>query len=323
MSEQQAPTTFRFSTADWPARDRLAIWRESIGRTVIQLDTEPLSDGAFHAEATVLALPGLWLGSWALANLRAAVTRELLDGSDDLVLGIALSGAPIITHRRREATGDTGDAILMSTAEPRVSVYPSLVRFLSLRLPRKALTPFVPNPEDALMRPVPRDIEALRLLTFYADELNRMDRMATGELQHVVVTHLYDLAALVIGATRDGAAVAESRGLRTARRAAVKADINSHLGDPALTLTAVAARQHLSPRSLQRLFAEQDTSFSEYVLGARLTHAYRLLTDPRRHDRNISSIAFEAGFGDLSYFNRAIRRRYGATPSEIRATPRR
>jgi AraC-like DNA-binding protein len=33
----------------------------------------------------------------------------------------------------------------------------------------------------------------------------------------------------------------------------------------------------------------------------------------------ISSIAFESGFGDLSYFNRAFRRQYGAAPSEIRS----
>ena len=52
-------TTFRFSTADWPEQDRLAIWREAVGRSVIQLDTDRLSDGAFHAEATVHALPGL------------------------------------------------------------------------------------------------------------------------------------------------------------------------------------------------------------------------------------------------------------------------
>jgi len=34
--------------------------------------------------------------------------------------------------------------------------------------------------------------------------------------------------------------------------------------------------------------------------------------------RRISDIAYDAGFGDLSYFNRVFRRRYDATPSEIR-----
>jgi AraC-like DNA-binding protein len=43
-----------------------------------------------------------------------------------------------------------------------------------------------------------------------------------------------------------------------------------------------------------------------------------MLTDPRCSERTVSSIAFDAGFGDLSYFNRAFRRRYGATPSDIR-----
>ncbi|RUU46363.1 AraC family transcriptional regulator [Mesorhizobium sp. M6A.T.Ca.TU.002.02.2.1] len=38
----------------------------------------------------------------------------------------------------------------------------------------------------------------------------------------------------------------------------------------------------------------------------------------RDADWTISSIAFEAGFGDLSYFHRAFRRLYGATPSDIR-----
>jgi AraC-like DNA-binding protein len=318
-SEPMNSTAFCFSTAHWPERDRLAIWRESIGRNVVQLDTDRLSDGAFHAEATIRALPGLSVGSWALRNLRAAVTRELLDGSDDLILGISCGGAPIISHRSREATGDTGDAILMSSAEPRQSIYPSLVRFLTLRLPRKTLTPLVAKPEDALMRPVPRGIEALRLLTYYVEALNRREPLKTPELQHAVVTHICDLAALVIGATRDGTAIAASRGLRAARLNAVKADINAHLADPSLTLNAIATRQQLSPRSLQRLFADQDTTFSEFVLQARLTLAHRRLTDPRWTAYPISSVAFDAGFGDLSYFNRAFRRRFGATPSDVRA----
>jgi AraC-like DNA-binding protein len=34
--------------------------------------------------------------------------------------------------------------------------------------------------------------------------------------------------------------------------------------------------------------------------------------------RKISSIAYDAGFGDLSYFIRAFRRRYAALPSDVR-----
>ncbi|WP_094194055.1 helix-turn-helix transcriptional regulator [Bradyrhizobium viridifuturi] len=69
--------------------------------------------------------------------------------------------------------------------------------------------------------------------------------------------------------------------------------------------------------------ASDGTTFSEFVLDQRLARAHGLLVDPRRTGRSISTIAFEAGFGDLSYFNRAFRRRYNATPSDIRIAPRR
>jgi len=44
-----------------------------------------------------------------------------------------------------------------------------------------------------------------------------------------------------------------------------------------------------------------------------------MLCDPRFVGWTIGAIAFEAGFGDLSYFNRSFRRRYGISPSEVRA----
>ncbi|WP_276519543.1 AraC family transcriptional regulator [Bradyrhizobium elkanii] len=47
------------------------------------------------------------------------------------------------------------------------------------------------------------------------------------------------------------------------------------------------------------------------------------MADPRQSGSTIGSIAFEVGFGDLSYFNRTFRRQYGVTPSDIRAVPRR
>src|SRR5207253_2132480 len=51
----------------------------------------------------------------------------------------------------------------------------------------------------------------------------------------------------------------------------------------------------------------------------RLLSAWRMLTSPTHLHCTIGAIALEAGFSDLSYFNRSFRRRYGASPSEVRA----
>ncbi|MFB9266877.1 AraC family transcriptional regulator [Bradyrhizobium erythrophlei] len=313
-------TDFQFSTADWAERDRLPIFREQIGRMIVKLDPEPLVDGAFHAEANVRELPGLGVGSWTCANLRIARPRELLDGTDDLVLTIATSGIMNAVQRGRELKLNPGEGVLMSSAEAgNMSVPLSPTRFMGLRLPRKALAPLVADPENMLMRALPANTEALRLLALYIRELDDSYRLTSPELVRAVVTHLIDLGSLVIGASRDGTAMAEDRGLAAARLAAIKADISENLGYGDLTISAVAARLRLTPRHIQRLFEGAGSTFSEFVLGQRLARAHRLLTDPRRIDSTIGTIAFESGFGDLSYFNRTFRRHYGATPSEIRA----
>ena len=43
------------------------------------------------------------------------------------------------------------------------------------------------------------------------------------------------------------------------------------------------------------------------------------LSDPRRTREKIASVALEAGFGDVSYFYRAFRRRYDVLPTDVRA----
>jgi AraC-like DNA-binding protein len=61
---------------------------------------------------------------------------------------------------------------------------------------------------------------------------------------------------------------------------------------------------------------------SKFVLDARLCRVHRMLGDFRCAARTIGTLAFEAGFGDLSSFNHAFRRQYGATPSDVRAAAR-
>lgn len=52
---------------------------------------------------------------------------------------------------------------------------------------------------------------------------------------------------------------------------------------------------------------------------ARLTRAYAMLTQTHGGILSIGEIAFRCGFLDHATFTRMFRRRYGMTPSELRA----
>jgi AraC-like DNA-binding protein len=194
-------------------------------------------------------------------------------------------------------------------------------RFLSFRLPRARLDPLVANLDSCLLQPIRRDVGALRLLPSYIAAIDEATS-APPEARELVVAHVYDLIALSLGANRDAGEVAAGRGVRAARLRAIREDIAANLGDPGLSVTAVAQRHGVSPRYVGMLFDGSGTTFSTFVLEQRLERARRLLSDQRQVRHAISAIASSCGFGDLSYFNRSFRRAFGATPSDIRAAAR-
>ena len=128
---------------------------------------------------------------------------------------------------------------------------------------------------------------------------------------------LLDLLALAFNAAPDRAAC-DDVGARDARRRAIMAFVESHLGDPALQPAAVAAWFRISPRHLDKLFAEIGTSFMRHVLARRLDRASAALRDPARAARTITELALDLGFRDPSYFGRAFTAAFGMTPSDWR-----
>jgi AraC-like DNA-binding protein len=136
--------------------------------------------------------------------------------------------------------------------------------------------------------------------------------------QQRAAQHLIDLTSLLLGAAPDRVELATKRGYSPARFDLIKADVLKNLHRHDLTIDLVARAHGLSPRQAQRFFAHSGTTFTDFVLAARLSLAHRLLCDPRFHHRKITDIAYSAGFGDLSYFNREFRRRFGDTPSATR-----
>jgi AraC-like DNA-binding protein len=332
MPGQNASASLSFSTDDLLEPDRARAVRElhehaSLPSRSRPEPLEPLPDYRLRLNIAKRAWPGVILMSGMLCGVRHAIRSRgsVSTNEDDLLVGINLSGRTIVQSRDREVVLLDGDAMLMTRDSVSVNfIHPAPANLVGFRVPRDAISPFAGSVDDALIRTVPAGSEVVKLLVTYARAITQEQQsLDTPELQRLVATHIHDLIALALGATRDGHAVAEGRGIPAARLRAIMSDIIANLGDCDLTVAAVAQRQRVTPRYLHKLFEGEEFTFSTYVLSQRLARAHRMLCDPRFANRSISSVAFDVGFSDLSYFNRTFRRRYGATPSDIRHSARR
>ena len=322
-------TTLRFSTAGVPEPARAQAVRDLHlhERTFLSAKLEPieplepLADYPLHVDLTKRTLPGLAVVSGKLSGLRHAIRPSgvAANGNGDLLLGVNVRGRSIASQRGRDLILGDGDAFFATRDVTEITITrPTPARFIGCRVPREQVALLLGRLDDTPIHFIPHGTEALDLLVSYASAIVDALPLATPELQRLAVCHMHDLLAATIRATRGGRAIAEGRGIAAARLQAVMTDISAHLGDGDLSVSKMAIHHRVTPRYIHKLFEYEGLTFSSFVLGQRLSHAHRILSDPHLADRNISSVAFDVGFGDLSYFNRAFRRRYAATPTEIR-----
>ena len=103
------------------------------------------------------------------------------------------------------------------------------------------------------------------------------------------------------------------------RRRAVDAALflDTHAHEP-LDLERAAGAVGLSPWHFLRVFSRVlGVTPHQYLVRARLRRAARLLQD---RDRDVTDVALEVGFGDLSHFVRTFRRAAGIPPGRFRDT---
>lgn len=319
MSTRQA---LHFSSAQFSGAHGFEEFRETYGRAVMQMQIEPLPGAPFELDFTVRGVPGFGMASGWLSPTRNLHTTGMLQ-DDDMILVYTPQGSGTLRQEGREVTIENGEATWVSNGLAgeflgNVGSFMTNLRFSRARLAQ--LVRPAGGMDDALIRKVHRGDPALRLLMGYADVISDADAIASPQFCHTITQHLHELAALLVGATRDGQEAAQQGGVRAARLRAAQADIAAHLTERELSTETVAVRLGVSPRTLRALFQAEGTTLAHYVQQQRLARVHGRLTHPHHRHRPINELAYEAGFGDLSYFNNAFRRHYGATPSDVRAS---
>ena len=295
-------------------------WREGICRGFCRLDVGPAGDYYIDCGNEFAALHSLSLATPKGSSARFARTRDLVqDGCDDLVLISATRGRMRVTQAERTIELSKGEMCLAEMNVVGAAELTPAGSFTTARIPRHLLLQVSPRTETQLARPLAHDAALRAMIDGYFALCNDLAAELDAQGRQAAAQHLVDLVGLLLGAAPGREDELLRRGYSAARLDMMKAEVIENLSLSSLTIEKVARRNGISARQAQRLFARSGQSFSEFVRDQRLSLARRLLLAPSNRHRKISDIAYACGFGDLSYFNRSFRRRFGATPSDMQA----
>jgi AraC-like DNA-binding protein len=316
LTSRDEPIALKLSSRSFDGPDKDEAFYELYGREILKVDIEPLRDEPVEVEILLRALPGLAIATASASPILCSHTTMMID-NDDPVIVVNQNGFATYKQNGHETSVGPGDAVLTTNGLAGTALSHTARRMVNWRVSRALIAPLVANFDEAIGKPIGQGNPALPFFLSYLDVLNDPPSLADPGLRRAVVTHMLDLGALMLGARADAAEVANKRGVLAARMRSIKAYILSHLGRPELTATTVATQHGISTSYVRKLFKAEGTSFTDFVLAHRLAAAYRMLTDLRFIDRSISRIAHDAGFNDISHFNRSFRRVYGASPTDV------
>ena len=290
--------------------------REQYARCCLRVDFEPLPGATFRASLKPI-FPELRMARAAVSAGYLFRDDDLLrDGNDSLEVIVAQSPNLNITHHGREIRLAPGDATRMQASATGRVGSPKSFGFLEVVISRAEWEARGARAGDGLMQRLSGKSEGMQLLRPYIASVEK-GRTASVENRSIMRTHIVDLLALA-ATTRCSIGESSASPVVAARLAAALDYIASHFSDPELSLPKVAQSLGISPRYLQRLLESSGTYFTAHVNELRLKRAFTLLTAQNSINVRICDIALQAGFSDISYFNRLFRSRFGDTPKGVR-----
>lgn len=284
----------------------------------------------FTGDIDVLSLPGgIWLG-----DLSSGTFEVLHDPKgrfrpvrDELMVVIHRAGATgQLRHRGRRSAVTRGGAVSVDLEKPYLFGYSSHLDQTILKLPRHLISAScfdnagISRAMDATSstRLMASTLDELRLVSaalttadLPADPYKQADLRRELELLSM---SLRDLVSFSFGGDRRIDLRADPR----AQIQLAKDFLNANYWNASLRSEDVAASLRVSTRRLSKIFEPTGTSPAAYLREIRLDKAIALM-DSADDAPNMTDVAYRVGFGDISTFGRAFKKRFGYTPGERRA----
>ena len=254
----------------------------------------------------------------SICRTQADINR---DASENFFLIVQEEGRAIMTQNETARMLEPGDMMLIDSAVPsEFSFFGKFGRQLSVHLPRSEMVQRFGGAAVGGIYLPRTDSIAMALGATLAKAFEPAD--CTEQSQYLREAMFGLVGALLFERNqRSNANKIESDvgGANLLQRG--QAYIDRLFKSNELSVPVVASDLGVSPRQLQRAFSLLNTTPSEYLLKKRLEYSCQLLLERQNFGEHylVSSIAYEAGFNDVSYFNRLFRKHFDCSPGQYGA----
>lgn len=301
-----------YPTSALQAKERFDYWQDVVCSTYAPTANRKLSDDQFDGSLDVTLKGGVSFSRIKSQPIQYERAQRD-DGNDHFFVALSLCPEAYVSQCGRVSQQRPGDIVLFDSARPYTCTFPAGDDQIVLAVPRTLLEIHIPHNERYLSR----TLESKSPLGSLAKSM-LMEVWNAQAVPDVIGERLNGAFLDVLSSAFEaayGSTTIEPISHRDKQVEKVKQFLLSNLDQTDLTVESISAAIHVSPRTLNRLFAAEKTTIIRWLWQQRLSASQDALI--RGQVSQVSEVALSFGFTNLSHFSRAFKLAYGISPQKL------
>jgi len=290
-------------------------WTEDLADAFVPLEPRKIAEQPFQGTISRTDVASIQISrveatKHVVLRLRSHIARSI---GDVYFVNLQLDGVGRYTQRGHEQICGPGDLAIVDTTEPFEIANCRNFSLFCFAVPRQLLPGALAERPRLRLSATEAGRALSRTLSGHAELCLRSE--PNSGISAFGAQHVVDLISHAPG-------ILEGRSPERAGLSVLLSmmldHIDRHVDDPELCAATLAQKFHCSQRYVHKLFSTTGRSVGEHVNGQRILVCTRNLLDHAHRRATIAEVAFNAGFRDISYFNRLFKRSTGVAPREFR-----
>lgn len=314
----------RFDASNVGAEQRLRYWEDVVARTTSPSAFIPLDGEVFESSINQGLFERFTFSQVESSPLSAFRGKEhTRKGRGMIHLCLQLSGSTELYSNGQKRAAGANSLILYDETTPFRFRALSSVKTIAIGFPASFVMARLPSYSDVVLRPLEGLDGINQVLHASLIAMDRLfDERRMRHFSHPVFLGLLDLLAASIEEASD---CKTNVSTMAAWAGKIRAYVEANLDDPELSPATIASQFAISPRYLRLIFSEgQDSggcgeTLRRFILRRRLQECANMLGSSDTSYGSITTLAYNWGFSDSSYFARRFVEQFGITPSEYRS----